>query len=113
MLKNYLTIAWRNLTRNRNYAIVNILGLAIGLACFMLIMLYVQDELSYGNFHPDGENIYRMTLERKYPGRSRLYAIIPAGYSEVVDKEYAEVEQTCRLFFFQGNQFVLKVENQL
>ncbi len=113
MLKNYLTIAWRNLTRNRNYAIVNILGLAIGLACFMLIMLYVQDELSYDNFHPNGENIYRMALERKYPGRSRHYAIIPAGYSEVVNKEYAEVEETCRLFFFQGNQFVLKVDNQL
>ncbi len=112
MLKNFLTIAWRNLTRNRNYAIVNILGLAIGLACFMLIMLYVKDELSYDNFHPDGENIYRMALERKYPGRSREYAVIPAGYSDVVKKEYAEVEETCRLFFFQGNQFLYKVNNK-
>ena len=113
MLKNYLTIAWRNLTRNRNYAIINIIGLAIGLACFMLIMLYVQDELGYDNFHPDGDRIYRMALERKYPGRSRHYAIIPAGYSEVADKEYAEVEQSCRLFYFQGNQVVVKVNNQL
>ena len=113
MLKNYLTIAWRNLTRNRNYAIINILGLAIGLACFMLIMLYVKDELGYDQFHPDGDNIHRMALERMYPGRSRHYAIIPAGYSEVVDKEYAEVEETCRLFYFEGNRFVLKVEDQL
>ncbi len=113
MLKNYLTIAWRNLTRNRNYAIVNILGLAIGLACFILIILYVQDELGYDQFHPHGENIYRMALERKYPGRSRHYAIIPAGYSEVVDKEYAEVEKTCRLFYIEGNQFVLKIDDQL
>lgn len=113
MLKNYLTIAWRNLTRNRNYAIINILGLAIGLACFMLIMLYVKNELGYDQFHPDGDHIYRMALERKYPNRSREYAIIPAGYSEVVDKEYAEVEETCRLFYFEGNRFVLKVDNQL
>ena len=113
MLKNYLTIAWRNLTRNRNYAIINILGLAIGLACFMLIMLYVKGELGYDNFHPEGDDIYRMALERKYPGRSRHYAIIPAGYSEVVDKEYAEVERTCRLFFFQNNQTVLKIDDQL
>lgn len=113
MLKNYLTIAWRNLTRNQNYAIVNILGLSIGLACFMLIILYVKNELGYDQFHPQSEHTYRMALERKYPGRSREYAIIPAGYSEVVDKEYAEVEKTCRLFFFQGNQVVLKVNDQL
>ena len=113
MLKNYLTIAWRNLSRNRNYAVINIVGLAIGLACFMLIMLYVKSELGYDDFHPDGDHIYRMALERKYPGRSRHYAIIPAGYSEVVDKEYAEVEETCRLFFFQNNQVVLKVDDQL
>ena len=113
MLKNYLTIAWRNLTRNRNYAIINILGLAIGLACFMLIILYVQDELGYDEFHPDGDRIYRVALERKYPGRSRHYAIIPAGYSEIINKDFAEVEETCRLFFFQGANFVFKHNNEI
>lgn len=110
MLKNFLTIAWRNLTRNRNYAIVNILGLAIGLACFMFIMLYVQDELSYDKFHPKGERIYRMALERIYPGRSRLYAIIPPSYAEAVKKEFAEVEETCRLFTGNGSVFLKKEE---
>ena len=113
MLKNYLTIAWRNLSRNRNYSIINIIGLAIGLACFMLILLYVKDELGYDQFHPKGDQIYRMVLERKYPGRTREYAIIPAGFSEVVNKDIAEVEESCRLFFFQGNQFVLKIDDQL
>jgi putative ABC transport system permease protein len=108
MIKNYLTIAWRNLTRNRNYAIVNILGLAIGLACFMLIMLYVQDEMSYDKWQAKGDRIYRMALERKYPGRSRHYSIIPAGYAEAVKKEFPEVEEVCRLFTFQGFPQLIK-----
>ncbi len=108
MIKNYLTIAWRNLTRNRNYAIINILGLAIGLACFMLIMLYVQDETGYDAWHENSSRIHRVALERIYPGRSRQYAIIPAGYSEVMKKDLPEVEQSCRLFYFAGNSTFIK-----
>lgn len=96
MLKNYLTIAWRNLLGNRGYALVNLIGLAVGIACFSLIMLYVQDELSFDSFHSKGDRIYRMALERIYPGRSRHYAIIPHSYAEAVQQEFAEVESTCR-----------------
>jgi putative ABC transport system permease protein len=107
MLKNYLTIAWRNLTRNRNYALINILGLSIGLACFMMIMLYVQDEMSYDRFHPKGDRIHRMVLERIYPGRSRQYALIPAGFADALKKELSEVEAACRTFFFPGGGFFI------
>ncbi len=112
MLKNYIKIAWRNLVRNRNYAVINILGLAIGLACFMLIMSYVQDELSYDKFHEDGDQIYRMALERIYPGRSRHYAIIPQSYAAAVKNDYSEVEESCRIFYFQGNNLVFKVNDE-
>ncbi|MCB9294736.1 MAG: ABC transporter permease [Lewinellaceae bacterium] len=108
MWQNYLKIAWRNLLRNRSYALVNILGLAVGLACFMFIILYVQDELSYDRWQERGDRIYRMALERKYPGRSRHYAIIPPGYGEVLKKEFPEVEEACRLFFFEEFGIVLK-----
>ncbi|MDX1476212.1 MAG: FtsX-like permease family protein [Saprospiraceae bacterium] len=113
MLHNYLKIAWRNLVRNRSYAIINIVGLAIGLACFMFIMMYVQDETGYDRFHQDGDRIYRVGLERNYPGRSRNYAIIPPSYAEAMRKEFPEVVSTCRLFFFQGNNFMMKVDDQL
>ncbi|MDX1410097.1 MAG: ABC transporter permease, partial [Saprospiraceae bacterium] len=113
MLRNYFKIAWRNLLRNRSYALINIVGLAIGLACFMLIMLFVRDELGYDRFHEDGDRIYRVALERKYPGRSRHYAIIPHSYAEAIHKEYPEVETTCRLFYFQGNNFTMKIGDQL
>lgn len=113
MIQNYLKIAWRNLLRNRSYSLINIIGLTAGLACFMLIMLYVQDELSYDTFQEKGDSIYRVALERTYPGRSRNYAIIPHSYSEVIDLEYPEVEETCRLLYFPNNNTIFRVGEQL
>lgn len=61
MFKNYLTIAWRNLLRNKIYTFINVAGLSIGLACAMLIILYVKDEVSYDRFHTNVAQIYRIT----------------------------------------------------
>ena len=58
MFKNYLKIAFRNLLKYKQYSLINILGLAIGLACFVLIILWVQDELSFDRFHKNADNIY-------------------------------------------------------
>ena len=60
MIKNYFLIAWRNLSRNKIYALINIAGLSIGLACAMLILLYVKDEVSYDRFHENVNNVYRV-----------------------------------------------------
>ncbi|MBL3654662.1 ABC transporter permease [Fulvivirga sediminis] len=60
MLKNYLKIAFRNLVKNKLYALINVLGLAFGLACVMLISLYVADEWSYDRFHTGATHIYRV-----------------------------------------------------
>ena len=56
MLKNYLTIAWRNITRNKVNSFINIAGLAIGMACVIFIVLYVQNELGFGGEFEDGIN---------------------------------------------------------
>ncbi len=63
MLKNYFKIALRNLTRNKIYSFINIAGLSFGLACSMLIILYVKDEVSYDRFHAGVDRIYRITSE--------------------------------------------------
>jgi len=63
MLKNYLKIALRNLTRNKIYSFINIAGLSLGLACSMLIILYVKDEVSYDRFHAGVDHIYRITTQ--------------------------------------------------
>ena len=57
MLKNYITTTIRNLLRNKVYSAINIVGLSLGLACAMLIILYTKDELSYDRFHAKGPYI--------------------------------------------------------
>ena len=60
MLKNYFKIALRNLKRHKGYSSINVLGLAIGVAGFVLILLYVQDERSFDRYHEQGDRIYRV-----------------------------------------------------
>lgn len=64
MIKNYFKTAFRNLLRNKVYSFINIMGLSLGLACAMLIILYVKDEVSYDRFHKNVSNIYRIGMKR-------------------------------------------------
>ena len=77
MIKNNIKIAFRNLIKYKQYSLINILGLAIGLACFVLIMLWVQDELTYDQFHKNADNIYivfRNDTKKLDASTSRLLA---------------------------------------
>ncbi len=71
MFKNYFKIALRNLQRNKIYSFINIFGLSIGLACSMLILLFVKDETSFDQFHKNVNNIYRIVLKSKFNGQER------------------------------------------
>ena len=70
MFRNYLIIALRNLKRQKTFSAINILGLAIGLATCILIVLYIQDELSFDSWHAKGDRIYRVMRETKAGGQS-------------------------------------------
>src|SRR5690349_12703882 len=65
MFKNYFKTTFRNLARNKVYSFINITGLSLGLACAMLIMLYVKDEISFDRFNKNVNNIYRIVSQRK------------------------------------------------
>jgi len=69
MLRNYLTIALRNIVRHKLYSFINIAGLAMGLACVIFIILFVRDELSYDKWVPDSDNLFRVDVAAKMPGR--------------------------------------------
>jgi len=71
MIKNHLLIAWRNLVRNKTYSFINIAGLSIGLACAILIVLYVKDEVSYDKWHKNADQIFRIVNESKFNGVER------------------------------------------
>lgn len=65
MFKNYLKIALRNLSRHKGYSFINISGLALGMACCILILLYVNDELNYDRFHENYREIYRVNIQEE------------------------------------------------
>ena len=106
MLKNYFKVAVRNMIKRKGYTVLNILGLAIGMAVCLVIVLFVAGELSFDNFHVNKERIYRVALERRYPGRSTSYAIIPPSIGDAMHKEFPEIQQSVRLFNFQQQQGV-------
>src|SRR5690349_16371051 len=72
MFRNYLTIALRNIIRHKLYSFINIAGLAIGLACVILIILFIRDETSFDKWVPDSANLYRVDEAFILPGRAPL-----------------------------------------
>jgi putative ABC transport system permease protein len=102
MLKSLFKIGCRSLLKRKVYTLINVLGLATGMAVCLLIVLYIRCELNYDNFHKKGDNIYRVVLDRKYPGRSTSYAIIPLSIGEAIQHENPEVIQSTRVFNFTG-----------
>lgn len=99
MHKNYLVIAWRNIKRSKAYSALNILGLAVGLAVFILIMLFVRHELSYDRYHANAKNIYRVVQEQ--PGNvylgSNVFAVTPGPLAEAMVREFPEVLKAARI----------------
>lgn len=96
MLKNYLKIAIRNLVNHKFYSIINILGLAVGIACCLLIALFVQHELSYDKFHKKADRIYRVDSEIDFSGNHFDLAVAPAPMAEALVNDYPEVEHVVR-----------------
>jgi hypothetical protein len=72
MLKNYLRIAWRNLLRDRQFTLLNILGLSSGICCALLIWLWVADELSVDKFFPNGNRIYEVMERNQANGQQQI-----------------------------------------
>src|SRR5882672_3311458 len=69
MIKNYLRVAFRNISKNKAFSFINVFGLAIGMAACLLILQYVVFELSYDNFHVKKDRIYRITQDRFNNGK--------------------------------------------
>jgi len=97
MLKNYMKIAWRNLKRHRGYSFINIAGLAIGMACCMLILLWVQDELSFDRYHENSENIYRIIQDINFSDHSTSWAINQGPLGPSLENDFPEIVDFCRM----------------
>ncbi|HYG37644.1 MAG TPA: ABC transporter permease, partial [Cytophagales bacterium] len=107
MLKNYLKISIRNLIKNKGFTFINILGLSMGVCTFLLISLYVLDELSFDNFHKNGDRIYRINADINFGGKYKetAEASDPLGFT--LKKDYPIIENAVR-FRRNGSRLVKK-----
>lgn len=95
MLKNYIITALRNIIRHKSHSVINILGLSIGFTACILILLYIQDELSYDRFHEQRDKIVRVIWES--PETKQGAAITPAPLAPALDEEFPEIREVVRL----------------
>ncbi len=105
MFKNYVKIALRNLKKNAAYSFINIAGLAAGLACCILIMLYVLHEISYDEFHSRAGRIFRVRVTLDLNGVLYQEASIPFPAAAAFTRDFPEVEQAVR--FYKTDNFPL------
>ncbi len=104
MVKNNIIIAYRSLVKKMGYTLVNIFGLSIGLACCMMILIYVDHETSYDDFQY--EDVYRIALNRKYPDREVNYTVMPHSIPPQMVEDFPYVVQQGRLIPPFGNTTV-------
>ncbi|MFN2439520.1 MAG: ABC transporter permease, partial [Chitinophagaceae bacterium] len=102
MFKNYLKIALRNLWKNKGYSTINIMGLAVGLATCLLILIYVVDELSYDKFNKKADRIYRVDGDINFGGTHWVLAVAPDPLGATLKKDFPQVEQYVRFRDYGG-----------
>jgi len=108
MIKNYLKIAIRNLWKNKTFSFINIAGLATGLGCFLLIALYVLDELSFDKYNANADRIYRINSDIRFGGADLHMPVTSDMMGQILKKDYPQVEQYTRLYTFNGDKLVKK-----
>jgi len=119
MIENYLKIALRNLQRHKGYSLINIAGFAIGMACCLLILLYVRHELSFDRYHKDVERVCRIVMESRSQTANRVFALVSPNVAPALKTDYPQVEYAARVLqvgsrlvrrkdtFFYENRFML------
>jgi ABC-type antimicrobial peptide transport system permease subunit len=98
MWKNFLKIAYRNVLRYKGYSFINIAGMAVGMACCILILLWVQDELSFDRFHANGDRIYRVVQDINFADHSTSWAITQGPLGPALKDDFAEIDDMTRSY---------------
>lgn len=106
MFKNYLKIAFRSLLKSKSTSVINILGLSIGMACGIIIFLFVQHEVSYDKFHSKSDDIFRvLTIDEALGVSSNLVGITLPALGRAMENDFPEVEKRVRMMP-QGRQLI-------
>jgi putative ABC transport system permease protein len=108
MFKNYLKIAFRNLRRQKVYSFINITGLAIGMACSILILLWVRNELSYDRYHENADRIYRLCVDGQIGNVELLSPVCTPPTAPTLRREFPEVLNAARIYTTSDKQIALE-----
>ena len=115
MIKNYFKTAFRSLTRNRNYSVINIAGLAVGIAVCMMIFIIIQFQTSFDNFHANKNRVYRLLTESHHADAGNItYAKnVPFPMPEGLKTEFAQLEQVAPVYASHNDELQVLDENGL
>ncbi|HEY8930583.1 MAG TPA: ABC transporter permease [Mucilaginibacter sp.] len=105
MIKNYLKIAWRNLWRNKFFSVINIMGLALGIACSVLIILWVQNEVGMDAFHKNSDRLYQVIERQYYDHKVMGQYSVPGVLAEQMKKDLPQVEYATNIAWNSQNTF--------
>ena len=108
MIRNYFKIALRNLWKHKGFSAINIIGLAMGLGCFIVIAMYVFDELSYDRYNEKADRIYRINSDIRFGGTDLNMAVSSDPMGETLKQDYPEVEESTRIYTSGGSKLVKK-----
>lgn len=108
MIKNFTTIAFRNLFKNKIFSFINIAGLALGLAVFILIMLWVQNEKSYNGFHTDGERIAAVMINQAHSNKEvATFPAVPSLLANALVKDFPSIQYATTTSWGDNRQFTV------
>ncbi|HEX6848029.1 MAG TPA: ABC transporter permease [Chitinophagaceae bacterium] len=108
MIKNYFKTAWRNMMRNKTSSFINISGLSIGIACVLMIVIYIQHELSYDKFHKDSDRIFQVVLNGNMSGQEFWGGNTAPPVGAALANNIPEIETYTR--FYEPNDIVVRYE---
>ncbi len=97
MFKNYLKVAFRNIRRHKGHAFINIAGMAVGIACCLLILLWVQDEMSFDRFNKNADDIYRVLQDIRFSDHETTWAISQGPLGPSLEKDFPEILRSVRI----------------
>ena len=111
MIRNYFLVAFRNILKQKFYSIINILGLTVGVAATLFIILYINDELSYDRFHTQIDRMYRVGLNGKLAGQEVYVVSTPPPLASAMVNEVPGIEQSLRLW--EWGSVVVRYEDKV
>ncbi|HEV8505819.1 MAG TPA: ABC transporter permease [Chitinophagaceae bacterium] len=107
MIKNYFKTAWRNLLQNKTFSLINIFGLALGMTCSLVIMLWLKDEMNKDKFHQNDKRLYRVMENQQYSGNVSTFDATPGILAENIVKDIPDIQMASQMLWEEEPLFTV------